>query len=201
MEQNVVTYSETREIKGVFDALLEFYKQNHPTILESLNPPATDQDLDHLEALVGAKLPGDFRALYKMANGQQNVNQPFFLQGYEFMSLRQIENTWQTMKETYDAHPDFQNEEEPQGPVRTLWWHPMWIPFADVESGDYYCLDLLPAASGKFGQVMQFAYDAILRKHLGFSITDFLGEYEAGLNSGKYFMHPQWNVIVSKADS
>jgi cell wall assembly regulator SMI1 len=200
MEQNIVTYNETREIKGVFEALVEYYKQNNPRIIESLNPPATDQDLERLEALVSAKLPDDFRALYKMANGQQNVNEPFFLYGYEFMSLRQIENTWQIMKETYDTHPDFQNEEEAQGPVRTLWWHPMWIPFADVESGDYYCLDLLPAASGKFGQIIQFTYDDIVRKHLGFSVTDFLGEYETGLNSGKYFMHPQWNIILAKTD-
>jgi cell wall assembly regulator SMI1 len=82
-----------------------------------------------------------------------------------------------------------------------LRWHPKWVPFAYMISGDHYCIDLHPAETGRVGQIIEFIHDDIPRRHLGYSIKDFLGEYETGLRNNKYFMHEEWGIIVSGPES
>jgi len=87
---NMTTYQESRAIEKVVADLIAYFDQEFPKIAESLNPPATDDQLGELEKVIGAKLPADFRTLYKIANGQEPVNEPFFHNGFEFMSIEHI---------------------------------------------------------------------------------------------------------------
>jgi cell wall assembly regulator SMI1 len=191
-----MNYQESREFEEVVSALISYHEQHFPEIAQSLNKPATDEELDELERVIQAKLPEEFRALYKVANGQQSTNRPLFHRGYEFMPIAYVIDTWKMMKELYDSEPLFREEaENSQGAVRDLWWHPRWIPFGYMISGDHYCLDLYPSESGMEGQIIEFIHDDIPRRHLGWSINDFLGEYELGLREGRYFMHEEWSVI------
>ena len=194
---NIIDFNETRTTEQVFKSLLQLHEENFPAIAQSLNPPATEKEIERLEKLIGEQLPNEFHELYRLANGQQAVNQPFFHNGYEFMSISDIEANWKMMKELYDSQSGFREEGQAQGPIRDLWWHPKWIPFAFMISGDHYCIDLTPSKHGKSGQIIEFIHDDTYRNHLGFSLTDFLGEYDSGLRSQKYYMHPEWKIIVS----
>ena len=194
----MATYEEPRPLAQTFAALVAFFQEHHTNLVADLNPPATDEQLDALETLTGQRLPDDFRQLYKLANGQNKGETAFFPHGYTFMSLERISKTWIMTKKIYDEHPEFRRSGPPQGAVKDRWWHPSWIPFAQMLSGDRYCIDLDPAPGGQVGQVIEFIHDDTWRAHLGRSLNDYLGGYEKGLRAGTYVLHAEWGTFVSR---
>lgn len=193
-----VSYKEKRSLQETFTSLKLYYERHHPEISETLNPPATDKELDDLESIIGIKLPNDFRQLYKIANGQKNGIESFLQDGYEFLSIKGIINQWEIQKGLYDSEAFFREIDNKSGVILDTWWQPEWIPFGYMMSGDLYCLDLSPGDKGSHGQIIQFIHDDSIRYHLGESIVDYLGELESGLQSGKYSMHKEYGVITSE---
>ncbi|HPB67589.1 MAG TPA: SMI1/KNR4 family protein [Candidatus Omnitrophota bacterium] len=193
-----MTYTESRAMGESAEALISYLKNHHPDIVKTLNPPAEQLALDRFERMVGRKLPQDFRGLYLLMNGQKKENLPALLNGYELLSLEDIEINWKKMKATYANRVDFLTAGKADGPVRSFWWYPMWIPFAKTVYGDYYCLDLFPTRKGKIGQIIEFRQDNVLRRHMGYSLNDFIGEYEKGLQTGKYYWDPEYKMFLKK---
>ncbi|MDC3250265.1 SMI1/KNR4 family protein, partial [bacterium] len=72
------------------------------------------------------------------------------------------------------------------------------IPIGDAGNGDLICIDLSPGNKGKYGQIILFIHDNVPRYHLGNSITDYLGELDIGLLSGKYFLEQDYGFVVSE---
>ncbi len=196
----VSTYEEPRPLAQTYADLITFLQEAHPELVADLNPPATDAQLDALEALIGQRLPEDFRQLYRLANGQRQGATPLFQEGYAFLSLDEVSENWLLMKSLYDDKQGFWENDTPQGAVKDRWWHPSWIPFALMISGDMYCIDLDPASGGQVGQVLELIHDDTGRAHLGFSLNDFLGSYEQGLREGTYWYHPEWDAFVPRED-
>lgn len=185
-------YREERSLREVFTALVDYLREHHPAVADSLRPPATESQIENLEQLIGDRLPEDVRELYLLADGQ-GERQSLFVEGFQFLPLAEVGRTWQMMSALHQQlsrQGGTEEGEKPQGPVRDLWWHPRWIPFAYHIRGDHYCIDLSPAPGGEIGQILDFIHDDTPRRHLGFSITDFLGELEQGLRSGRYLMDP-----------
>lgn len=203
MDKNteVTTYTESRDLEVAFESLHAYYKINHPQIVSTLRKPAKNEDLAILESVIGQEVPLDFKRLYKLANGQEGTNNPFFQNGYEFMSIAEIIDTWKMMKGLYDGEPDFRIVEDDSGIILDTWWQPGWIPFGYMTSGDHFCVDLSPGKGGVKGQIIEFIHDDSERYHLGRSLTDFIGELDAGLKSGKYFMHSEYEIISSEHES
>ncbi len=194
----LVSYKEKRSLQETFTSLKLYYEQHYPEISETLNPPATDKELDDLEEIIGIKLPNDFRQLYKIANGQKNSDQSFFQEGYEFLSIKGIVYQWEILKGLYDSEEMFREVDNNKGVILEAWWRPEWIPFGYMISGDLYCLDLSPGDKGVHGQIIEFIHDDSIRYHMGESIVDYLGELESGLKLGQYFMHKEYEVITSE---
>jgi cell wall assembly regulator SMI1 len=193
-----MTYTETRSMGEATDALVGYLREHHPDIVKTLNLPAEQLALDRFERMVGRKLPQDFRVLYLSMNGQKAESLPALLNGYELLPLEDVEINWKKMKSTNANRSDYLAEGNSEGPIRSFWWYPMWIPFAKTVYGDYYCLDLFPSREGKIGQVIEFRQDDVRRRHLGFSLSDFIGEYEKGLRSGKYYWDPEYKMFLKK---
>lgn len=187
---------ESEDIRQCFESIVNFCQFNYPKIAYSLRPPASDAELDELEELVGVELPGQFRQLYKLANGQTE-DCALFPDGYELMPISTIQSTWKMLKNMYDSHYEMSLERDEDGPVRSIWWHPRWIPFAFQVSGDHYCLDMYPSSEGHVGQVIEFIHDDEPRPILGRSVGDFLRQFEQGIRSGEYLMHPEWGTFVA----
>ena len=194
-----MTYTETRATGDVVESLIRYFQKNHPDVAGALRPPVSATALDQFETKVGRPLPQDFRVLYLSANGQKSGSLPVLLNGYELLSLEEIEIHWLRLK---SSPINMAGAEMPsrrsRGPVRDFWWHPMWIPFAKTAQGDYYCLDLFPSRRGRIGQVIEFRKDDVLRRHKGFSVNDFLGEYESGLKSGRYSWNPDLKMFLGR---
>lgn len=84
---------------------------NAPQMVASLNPPATDAEIEATEKFLEVALPEDMRVIYRLRNGQQSVGHGLF-SGWLFLSLQQMREEWDVWKELldwgdFDSVPDF----------------------------------------------------------------------------------------------
>ena len=56
------------EAENLFKKIIDILEPHYDTRI--LNPPATDKDLREFESIVGIVLPEDFKAIYKLHNGE-----------------------------------------------------------------------------------------------------------------------------------
>ncbi|MCP3684750.1 MAG: molybdenum cofactor biosysnthesis protein MoeA, partial [bacterium] len=59
-------------MKETWDQIEEFLKKHVPSVIETLNNPATEEELCQLEAEIGNTLPKDFRDYLLVHNGQDD---------------------------------------------------------------------------------------------------------------------------------
>lgn len=189
-------YKEERPLSTVYNNIMNYHRDNHASIYSSIGKPASTIDISNLEKVIGVNLPNELLEVYQISEGQAFDADSFFYDSYTFMSSGRAADFWKVLNQVYASNQYIGTEGDSQGPVRNLWWHSKWIPFAENIAGDALCIDLIPAEGGHVGQIIEFIHDDTPRAHLGFRLVDFLGEYENGLRSGKYGMHSEWGVIV-----
>ncbi|THG82314.1 molybdenum cofactor biosynthesis protein MoeA [Pseudomonas sp. A-1] len=145
-------------MKQQWERLEAWLKANNPALLADLNPPATDAEIRELEQKLGVTLPADFVACLKVHNGQRGEADWLF-DGLEFMSSRKILRRWSIWLDLLESGDFSDCESRPSSGVRDAWWSAKWIPFTYNGSGDHLCLDLDPAAGGKYGQIIEVWHD------------------------------------------
>ncbi|GAB5536025.1 MAG: SMI1/KNR4 family protein [Rubricoccaceae bacterium] len=127
-------------------ARLDRWLQTHrPEYYASLQPGATDADLDVFEARYELVLPAAFRALYRWRDGQRGSKS--LVDNRMFMSLRRIAST----RDMLDPMIGYDFE--------AGWWRTSWVPFLDNGGGDYLCIDLEAEDGGMPGQIFPFWHD------------------------------------------
>ena len=154
------------------------------------NPPATEAQIAAAEERIGYRLPDDLRALYRIADGQQEMDvyaerhagspvAALFGQ-YVFVSLDEAVRDYGVWREIYDeAGPNFRSEygwttARAGDPVYPDYWHPGWFPFANDGGGNAYAVDLSPAPGGTYGQIILIGRDEDERRVLAPSLSAFM---------------------------
>ncbi|RZK30607.1 MAG: molybdenum cofactor biosynthesis protein MoeA, partial [Hymenobacter sp.] len=66
---------------------------NAPHLLDELNPGAPDTEFAQLAMVIGAELPPDFLAFYRVHNGQRN-DEGGLLDGEELLSIPRMLAEW-----------------------------------------------------------------------------------------------------------
>ena len=201
-------YVDPRSLPEVFAALTGYLEAHHPHVAATLGPPTTEAEIAAFEAEVGRRLPEDLRQFYLLADGQRrdgpatDAFSAVLPDGYAFMPLEWAASDWRMMKALLDGDPEIgRTEPVPQGPVHDRWWHPAWIPIGSLGNGDLLCVDLDPAPGGDVGQIIEFIHDDLPRPHVARSVTDLLGEFEAGLRDGSFVYYEDWGAFVRAEDT
>jgi len=170
----------------------------------SFGPPANENSILAAEGLLGAGLPEDFRAslaihngdaMKKIGPGEWQSDGPFA--HLELLSLDAMLSEWQTWQDSIGAQG---LDPEPDGPVRKLWWNPLWIPFTVIGGSTWHhCLDLDPAPGGAPGQIIEIVDDEPLRRVVAPGFRAFLEDLAADLERGRYtldedglLVHESW---------
>jgi cell wall assembly regulator SMI1/ankyrin repeat protein len=171
----------TSDIPALWDRIKAALKQRGPKVLKALQRGATEAQLKKLEKTCGCKLPADFRAAYKLHNGQKPSSQPllpdeFTWGDYELLTIDGILREWKSWKELIDINEFKGQKSTPDKGIRSDWWHPGWIPFAANGGGDSICLDLAPAKCGTIGQVITMNHDNSERLVLAKSLAEYLAK-------------------------
>lgn len=179
LNKNISTHSAMQGGQGgVAYALEDFIhalKIHAPKILETLNPPAGDDELADFEKKLGLPLPESFCTLYRTFNGQKFG---VLFSGDEtlhrFLSLEEID----MVKQQYIAKlcqaygDDWQDVVLPTHSVvygdkiKNRLYDPAWLPIAmseeNVDNFDemsLLCLDLDPNTDGTVGQLIGVHFD------------------------------------------
>ncbi|MFJ9695630.1 SMI1/KNR4 family protein [Kitasatospora sp. NPDC101183] len=142
--------------------------------------PATEEQLAAAELRLGRALPADLRALYLEADGDGGSEA---LDGY----------CWLSLDEALAAHDGYIGvptwfgwglgwsqvvfDADPPNTVRRSSGHPGWLPIATWFDGNYFAVDLAPAADGRPGQVIEVGRDFNEGpSHVASSVTAWLGQ-------------------------
>ncbi|WP_326833997.1 SMI1/KNR4 family protein [Amycolatopsis rhabdoformis] len=151
----------------------------------------TEADLAAAEARIGARLPEDLRALYRLADGDPEETAllgPYSCNPLDRVVADHLEGTpgaygWEDA--VSDTGVVF--DPPPFGHVKRLSRNDWWIPFGSDRAMNYLCADLDPGPTGTAGQVLEFGRDihGPLR-YVAPSITAMLREVVEALREGRY---------------
>jgi cell wall assembly regulator SMI1 len=174
---------------------IERWMQAHAKpIYDTLGNGALDSDIRQVEDAIGAKLPPDVIATYRIHNGQCDEaawSLASCLFERRWYSTDAILTEWQMMK-CWVEDGEF-NGLRSQGPAEIacdLWWNLHWLPITGTGNGDFTCLDLSPGLKGSYGQVITFWHTSSERRVQASSWSAWLILYERLLKQG-YFMYSE----------
>ena len=196
-------------IKAAWSAWLTALEAKGISARSVVRQGASEEQISDLEQSVGARLPQEARELYRLADGQEDIFKiddlasgrvlaPLF-GGYEFNSLEEIAVQWANWREIRDQHTpaeldDFFNDSvEVRGhdPVRKLYTHESWIPFATDGGGNSLALDLDPTSGGTRGQIIVIGSDEDQRRVLAPGLAAFLATLASLLDVGRLTIEPR----------
>ncbi|MFJ3224421.1 SMI1/KNR4 family protein [Streptomyces sp. NPDC086783] len=107
-----------------------------------LNPPATQDDIERAERLLGIALPGDLAESLRCHDGVSAW--AAFLPEQSPLAVSGIVDRWQTCMDIAAENDGLTRrpwEGEP-------WWHPLWVPWAESADGGTQVIDQRPGPSG-----------------------------------------------------
>lgn len=154
-----------------------------PQVLASLRPSATEEQIAHLEALIGARLPDDARQSFARHDGSGNFG---LVNGNELLSLERAAGEWSFWVDFVQGGEADDFLAEPGAGVRPGWFRAGWLPLTYDGAGDHACLDLDPAPHGVRGQIIEFWHDANDRDVVAPSFGVWLAKFAADLEAGAY---------------
>lgn len=174
-------------MKDIWQRIESQFRRQAPDELWRLTRPASQEEIEAFENLVGRPLPEDFRASYAIHNGVRGRVVPYGpdLDWLDFLlDLETITSDLETMRDLLEGGDFDGAESTPIGPVKPDWWNLGWIPFVGEGTGNYYCIDLDPAEGGNIGQVFDFDHERGPTKVLLPSFRAYLERYVSELESG-----------------
>ncbi len=153
-------------------------------IVESLNPPAEEAEVEALEEHIGQELPVDYRDFLFVHNGQSQESNPGFYDMFSVMPLDMVQESWDELESLRD---DVGEDDSCPGD---------WLPFAEDGSGDLLCVEL------ENGAVSKFVSDDE-NQDVADSFESWLSDMYATLNSGEFSFDPSsgFGIEAKEADS
>lgn len=187
-------------LDAVWERIEAWLAANAPDVAAGPNPPATPAQLDETERELGVRFPESVRASYLRHNGQ-SADSPWFLYGWEWLSLERIRDEWKVWKDLLDGG-DFEGirSDADGSTVRDDWWNPAWIPLTYSGSGDHHCLDLAPGPQGTAGQIIEMWHDEGSRPVLAPSFEAWLASFAEGLETGEWVTSDDYEGLVHRDD-
>ena len=166
-----------------------------------LNAGASEADFAELEQTLGYALPEEFKELYRVANGEADIDGVFA--GDEWLSIERIideYDIWQALHADgsfqNDDGSDFGCQPEDAGIKPDFWWNPKWIPLTADGGGNSKMIDLDPAEQGRVGQIIQMWHDDEAREKVANSLREFLQNYVRDLEAGLYVLDADYGLIL-----
>jgi cell wall assembly regulator SMI1 len=167
-------------IHDLWQRIERVLKQHAPETAGTLAPPATDQEIDALEAAICQTLPTDLRASLKIHNGQRDPSRCHAFCGEGMLlTTAEIADRWNIVTEI-DEDVRFS-----AAPGRGPWWKKSCIPFTDAE-GNMLCVDMDPSLGSRTGEVVCHVHDGEIERGLGASYQAWLSSLAERLGAGRF---------------
>lgn len=173
--------------------------QNAPKMLEDLNSGASEEQIAHLENVLGISLPETFKASLKIHNGE-NDGWPYkvFAAFGAYLGTERIEEEWKLRQEISGTYSHDENSNideliregilEVTGPVNPELFLKEWIPIMDCNGDIFWAIDFKPSEGGNKGQIIEVDLEACSWKVISESFERFLSDYVSRLENGEYIV-------------
>jgi cell wall assembly regulator SMI1 len=162
------------------------------------NPPATDEQLNAFERLVGVPLPRSYRQLYRWHDGEED-DRWGHVYGLPLLSLHEAASQWRAWNRVLaDFHGDLyriRGGAWPKGAVDPAYINPRWIPLTHDGSGNHIGVDFDPWPAGRVGQVILYGRDEDVKAVLAPSLGSFLDWIADLLESGNFRLSTDRKVL------
>ncbi len=174
-------------MKDTWEKIETWLGANVAGVLATLLPPASLQEIQRAEEILGVTLPDDVRESYSIHNGQALDQQTAgygLVAGHELLRLSYVTAAWRGYKAQYDEG-SFDVMPEPAEGVKDDFWNPKWIPITTIGTTEHYCVDLDPGPGGTMGQIILWNRDGH-RSVVARSFRDWLHAFAQDLEEGEY---------------
>lgn len=192
-------------VESLWQRLETWLHRNVPSILTTLQPGATEDEIQQAEGELQVELPGPVREFYRIHNGQTTDEYGFteanFFYGWQLPHLRRVVQQWKILKEVMDQGHFAGIHSAPDPGVRDDWWNIRWIPITQNCSGDHLCLDLAPANGGHYGQIISMWHDAPERTAEAASFLEWIERFAVGLEQGAYVYSKGYGGILAASEA
>lgn len=150
---------------SVWQAIEQALSEHAPTVIPTLNPPATDGQLSRLETMVGASLPSDVRDYLRIHNGQYDPSrlETLCAEG-TLLDVDAILSTWRMLNEIDGEGP-------PPADRSWVWSDRNYLPLTDAD-GDHLSVDLTT------GEIVMHVHDGTIEPNIA---PDFMSWLEVKL--------------------
>lgn len=122
-----------------------------------LNPPATQDELNHLEQEIGFPIPSELALAFRFANGEPDVSNPEGILGgdYWLCTSEVVEQYGFHESQLIDSFGDDASvwTDTPQIKQGKI-WRKRWLPISWGYDGRVLMIDTDPTAEGTIGQII-----------------------------------------------
>lgn len=182
----------TSDVAGNWDRLHRWYAEHLPVVMETWNPPASEEQIADFERRIGRPLPEEVKASYRIHDGQRQ--RPGALYGLALHSLDEILEHWEQAR-TFGMDEVFEkgvHSSQPEGAVQLVTLHPGWLPLTYDGGGNHLAIDLAPGPKGTVGQIILYGPDDEDRHVAAASWGSFLGILADELEAGNFRFNYDW---------
>lgn len=163
-----------------------FLQKNAPTILDSLAPGASEEEIADVEEYIGLQFPADVRQSYLRHDGQADEGKEFIPGYFHLLSMSEIlqgveENTSLVQHTNYDVPVNIITDPR----VKRVFLDAAWVPFAGDVGGNRVCLDFDPTPNGTVGQIILWNHEETAYPCLAPDFTVWLDKIVSDLEAGR----------------
>ncbi|MBB5856131.1 SMI1/KNR4 family protein [Amycolatopsis umgeniensis] len=182
-----------------FAALYEKIKGQAP----DWEPGHSEAELAEAEERIGARLPEDLRALFRVTGWDNEsgllgryAHDPLHLLVERYVEGDPGSYGW----EDPVSEDGVVFETQPAGRVKRLSRNDWWITFGSDHAGDFVAVDLDPAEAGESGQILEYGRNVWGPvRYVAASITGMMEEVVRALKAGEYEDEPESPYLVAEA--
>lgn len=167
----------------MLEKVKQILRDKAPLILEAFQNGCEEEKFSILEGISGAKLPGEFKTLYRDSNGFDNEHFANLFYGFPFSSIEVVISAQKALKGENDTKPLRYAD---RGIQNQYTFGVKRIPIGDDSGTSLLCVDLDPAEGGKYGQVILLDYEMDVALRLNDSIVEMAEQFEADLIQDRY---------------
>lgn len=158
---------------------------------DSLNPPATEEEIKQVEETIQIIFPDDLRELYLAFNGEKESGPGLFF-GQPFLSLDEMMNEWKIWQDLEEEYANLlETESDPPGWVKTMYINRNWLPISKDYGGNNIGLDFDPDTEGVYGQIIRFGRDIDVKYVIAVNTTALLQFMVRQLKTMDYTVIPK----------
>lgn len=131
---------------NIYEEFIKILQNEMEDAADKFNGPASEDELQELQDVIGTALPEKFIEFYKAADGEADSIGAIL--GFSLMPISSIIDEHEYISDCGDI------TSYKKGIIKEGSGNSKWIPFADDAGGSFFAIDLDPDTEGTVGQII-----------------------------------------------